>query len=284
MAARWRCRPHPGLPHSLGWGGRWSEGRGRLPEEAVLLGLLHLLTPGRGEAHCTWPWPWPSCQLPHQESHPNPSPWHTGSAHPSLTPGPYHLLASSLEGHSPGCPLCWHPGLCSEAHPTPPAHRLASPTPGSIFVFACSSEFISPKSTGHLRADPPEKPSPGRCSGALPGWHCGPDDTATWVQRPETGRGWASGGPSGLEGPREEGTGTPQAQPCCGPVFLWPPEPSRESGSPPEGGKVRAPRGPGDLARGPGQRGYPPAGGRSRNPPSSPPRCSRTAPLASPGR
>lgn len=201
-------------------------------------------------------------------------------------PDPWALSPAGFQSGRPltgmSTLLASWPLLRGPPHPTCPSPCF--PHAWKYLCFCVYFRIHLPKEHRPPASWSPEKPSPGRCSGALPGWHCGPDDIATWVQRPETGRGWASGGPSGLEGPREEGTGTPQAQPCCGPVFLWPPEPSRESGSPPEGGKVRAPRGPGDLARGPGQRGYPPAGGRSRNPPSSPPRCSRTAPLASPGR
>ena len=134
--------------------------------------------------------------------------------------------------------------------------RRCFPSPARIFAFACSSGFTSPNRTRRRR-----QTSPALVGDRQPslGGHCRtPDGAATWVQGPETGGGWDSRGPAGLES--EEGTGTHQDSTFGHESLLW---------------------GSGALPR---AQAHPPAGARSHSPPSSPPRCSRTAHQESPGR
>lgn len=156
-------------------GGSGSPGPPSPPDPRKGLGTLHT-------AMSIFPAPAPMAGI---TSRPLPS------AYRVCPPIPDHW-ALAPAGSRPGMPLTGMPNRLAPwplsrgpPHPTYQSPCLFSPhllLSLSLLVLQNSPLQIPNLCPGHKR------PSPCRCSGALPGWHCRiPDVRATWVQRPETG-------------------------------------------------------------------------------------------------
>lgn len=107
---------------------------GQLPGGDSFRGPFHQL-PAQGRAgHTPGGQAILSAPVPTTESHSNPSPWHTGPVHPSLTTGLWHLLTLNLEcsllGPSAGTRV-------SALRGTPPPHLLV------LFPSPCLEQSLS---------------------------------------------------------------------------------------------------------------------------------------------
>lgn len=146
-------------------------------------------------------------RLPYQESHPNPSPWHTGPVHPFLTTGPWHLLTKPEM--LPTGVLSWHPGLCAQRPTFPSPGFLSFPMPVTIFVFALLQNPSPHTQESCFCPAHWSSSAPASAQGPFLAGTAGP--RMTWPRQPKGLRRvedwvWA-GVASGLEGQRV-GTGT----------------------------------------------------------------------------
>lgn len=159
-ATRWHCRPSPGShcrhqAHSRDSFGTAS-GRRQLPRP-----LSPTASPGKGWAHSRWPGH-PLCSSSHNGITFKPFPL----AYRACSPIPDHWALAPADSQ-PGMLLTgalgWHPGLCTQRHPTSPsAGFIPFPMPGTIFVFAYTSKSLCPHRRKLLLPWSREQPSPCR--------------------------------------------------------------------------------------------------------------------------